>query len=72
MIIDSYRFFASLRMTTKRILVILSEVKDLYIPTSRDIPFVEFRMLRIVYAYFYSLSITMLSSLTAAGFSIWL
>ena len=29
-IIDAYRSFASLRMTTKRTVVILSEAKDLY------------------------------------------
>ena len=37
MVYDSYRSFASLRMTTKRKRVILNEVKNLYTPTVHDI-----------------------------------
>ena len=37
MLFDSYRSFASLRMTTKRKRVILNGVKNLYIPPEYDI-----------------------------------
>ena len=38
-VVDSYRFFALLRMTAKRKCVILNEVKNLYTPISRNIPY---------------------------------
>ena len=37
LIIDSYRSFATLRMTTKRKRVILNAVKNLYIPPVHNI-----------------------------------
>ena len=44
-VVQCYRFFASLRMTTKRKRAILSKAKNLYTPFSRDIQ-IEALMLR--------------------------
>ena len=45
MVYDSYRSFASLRMTAKRKRVILNEVKNLYVSPANDIIIERLRLL---------------------------